>query len=70
VKVRLLQSAFDDLDDGAAFYEEQESGVGGYFVDSLLSDIDSLALTEASIGSFEDITVRCPNDSRSQSTIG
>jgi hypothetical protein len=44
VKVRLLQSAFDDLDEGAAFYDEQQSGVGAYFIDSLLSDIDALAL--------------------------
>lgn len=44
MKVRILQSAFTDLDEGAAFYDEQQPGVGGYFVDSLLSDIDSLAL--------------------------
>jgi plasmid stabilization system protein ParE len=44
VKVRILQSAFDDLDEGAAFYEQQQSGIGGYFIDSLLSDIDALAL--------------------------
>ena len=44
MKVRILQSAFDDLDDGAAFYEERQAGIGGYFVDSLLSDIDALAL--------------------------
>jgi hypothetical protein len=42
VKVKILQSAFDDLTDGAEFYDRCEPGVGSYFVDSLLADIDSL----------------------------
>lgn len=44
MRLRILQSAFDDLDAGAAFYERSEPGVGSYFVDSLLADIDSLIL--------------------------
>ncbi|MBI3879895.1 MAG: type II toxin-antitoxin system RelE/ParE family toxin [Verrucomicrobia bacterium] len=43
MKVRILQSAFNDLDAGADFYDECEPGVGGYFIASLLADIDSLA---------------------------
>lgn len=42
--IRILQSAFDDLDAGADFYERCEPGVGGYFVSCLLADIDSLVL--------------------------
>ena len=30
--------------DGYAFYEKQQAGLGSYFLDSLLADIDSLAL--------------------------
>lgn len=42
--VVVLEDAADDLADGIAFYEAQESGVGQYFFDSLLSDLDSLRL--------------------------
>lgn len=44
MKIRLLTSAFNDLADGRRFYERQGSGLGDYFLDSLSSDIDSLAL--------------------------
>jgi hypothetical protein len=39
-----LSSALDDLARGFAFYEEQEPGVGHYFLESIFSDIDSLCL--------------------------
>lgn len=41
-KIRLLDAASQDLIDGHRFYEQQEEGLGGYFLDSLFSDIDSL----------------------------
>jgi len=44
MKIRLLASAFNDLADGRDFYERQGKGLGGYFLDSLFSDMDSLAL--------------------------
>jgi plasmid stabilization system protein ParE len=44
VKIRLLSSAFNDLTHGRDFYEQQSAGLGGYFLDSLFSDIDSLLL--------------------------
>jgi hypothetical protein len=44
VKIRILTSAYEDLADGRRFYEMQAQGVGEYFLDSLFSDIDSLAL--------------------------
>ena len=43
-KIRLLDLASQDLMDGFNFYEQQESGLGGYFLDSLFSDIDSLLI--------------------------
>lgn len=42
MKIRILGSAGRDLIDGHRFYEIQAPGVGGYFLDSLYSDIDSL----------------------------
>jgi hypothetical protein len=43
MKVVILDCAERDLDDGRDFYEEQEDGVGDYFLDSLAADIESLA---------------------------
>ena len=40
--IQILSEAEADLDDGRCFYESQEQGVGEYFWDSLLSDIESL----------------------------
>jgi plasmid stabilization system protein ParE len=44
MRIKLLSSAADDLDAGRRFYDRQGEGVGTYFLDSLFSDIDSLAL--------------------------
>jgi len=44
VKIRILPSAIADLDQGRRFYEAQAAGVGRYFLDTLISDIDSLAI--------------------------
>lgn len=44
MRIRIFDSAKLDLVDGFAFYETQAAGVGQYFLDSLYSDIDSLAL--------------------------
>jgi hypothetical protein len=44
MRVRLLSSARNDLAGGRAFYEKQGEGLGGYFLDSVFADIDSLAL--------------------------
>lgn len=44
MKIRALRSAVDDLEAGRLFYESQCEGLGNYFLDSLLSDVDSLLL--------------------------
>jgi hypothetical protein len=44
VKIELLPSAREDLAEGFVFYEKQSPGLGSYFLDSLFTDIDSLAL--------------------------
>ena len=42
MNIRILASARDTLIEGAQFNESQKDGLGEYFVDTLLSDIDSL----------------------------
>jgi plasmid stabilization system protein ParE len=42
--IQILSEAEADLEDGRGFYENQEQGVGDYFWDSLLSDIESLII--------------------------
>jgi plasmid stabilization system protein ParE len=44
MKIKILPSAMKDLERGRNFYEQQGEGLGHYFMDSLLADIDSLAL--------------------------
>jgi plasmid stabilization system protein ParE len=43
MKIKILSAAEDDLEEGYRFYESQSPGLGSYFLDSLYSDIDSLA---------------------------
>jgi hypothetical protein len=44
MRIAISDDAENDLVDGARFYDSLEHGLGGYFIDSLLSDIDSLLL--------------------------
>ena len=42
IPVKISSDAIEDLDKGFLFYEAQESGLGGYFVQCLQTDIDAL----------------------------
>jgi len=44
MRIEILEEALDDLAEGFRFYDEQEAGIGDYFLNSLHSDIDSLLL--------------------------
>ena len=44
-RVIVLQEAAEDLERGIEFYESQKQGLGTYFLDSLLSDLESLKLS-------------------------
>jgi len=44
VRIRILDFAAADLVAGSRFYDRQTAGVGAYFLDTLFSEIDSLAL--------------------------
>ncbi len=44
MKIEVLDQAELDLIEGFYFYEDQETGLGAYFLSSLYSDIDSLRL--------------------------
>ena len=43
-RVVVLAEAAEDLAEARRFYDAREPGVGGYYVTSLLSDIESLAI--------------------------
>lgn len=43
-QVVLLSDAIDDLEHGRNFYEDVQPGIGDYFYDTLISDIESLYL--------------------------
>ncbi len=42
-KVVILEDALADLEAGRKFYDSQEKGVGDYFFDALLADLESLS---------------------------
>jgi hypothetical protein len=43
-EVVILKEVVTDLNDGKAFYDQREAGVGDYFWDSLIADIESLII--------------------------
>jgi len=43
MRIEILGVAEGDLEEGYRFYESQADGLGTYFLDTLYSDIDSLA---------------------------
>lgn len=42
--VIILEEAAEDLEAGRRFYDEREAGIGRYFIDCLLTDLESLQL--------------------------
>ena len=44
MKIQILDEAQADLREGVKFYEQQNVGLGTYFLDTIFSDIDSLIL--------------------------
>ncbi len=44
MKIKILESAKRDLKEGFYFYECQKQGLGHYFTETLLSDIESLRI--------------------------
>jgi len=45
MKIKILESAKEDLKEGFHFYEFQERGIGKYFLEALSTDIESLRLS-------------------------
>ena len=43
-RIVVLEEAAEDIERGREFYDLQEIGVGDYFEDTILSDIESLGL--------------------------
>ena len=44
MKIRILQTAIDDIAAARRFYDRQGEGLGDYFTDSIFSEVDSLVL--------------------------
>jgi hypothetical protein len=44
MKIEILPAANEDLINGYHFYEQQQTGIGDYFLDSLFADINSLII--------------------------
>jgi len=44
VRIEILDQAESDLLEGFHFYEDQEPGLGGYFLTNLFSDIEKRRL--------------------------
>lgn len=44
MRIEVLDKAENDLVEGYLFYNEQQAGLGAYFLESLYSDIESLRL--------------------------
>lgn len=44
MKIEVLDEAGQDLLDGFQFYEAQSEGLGDYFLDSVMADLESLRL--------------------------
>lgn len=42
--ILILEDAAEDMVAGRLFYDKQESGIGNYFWESILSDLESLKL--------------------------
>ncbi len=58
MNIHILDDAQEDLIQGFRFYENQESGLGAYFLDCLFSDIDSL-LVYAGVHTVTNTYHRC-----------
>ena len=62
--IRITDSAVDDLMIGFGFYESQLEGLGGYFLESLSTDIDSLSVNAGvhfnTLGVFRSLASRFP----------
>lgn len=43
-RIAVLEEAAEDIERGHEFYDQQEMGIGAYFEDTILSDIESLSL--------------------------
>lgn len=62
--VVVLEEATADLEEGRAFYDRLEAGIGDYYVESLLSDLERLRLFHGihtrHLGCFRALSGRFP----------
>jgi len=64
MNIRILPAAQSDIIEGFGFYEESEPGLGSYFIESILHDIDALTHTARihprRFGKFRKIATKFP----------
>jgi len=70
MKIEILSIALVDIQSGQHFYEQQQEGLGAYFLDSLFSDIDALLLYAGIHQQISAITVHSQNDFPTQFITG
>ena len=44
MKIKILESTLEDIRKGWYFYESQKEGLENYFMENIISDIDSLKI--------------------------
>lgn len=63
-KILFLNEAVEDLNQGHQFYEQSEEGVGSYFLESVIADIDTLhshaGIHQKQYGFFRMLSKRFP----------
>lgn len=57
MKIQILDEAKQDLVEGFRFYENQEPGLGSYFLTNLYADIESLKIHAGVITSLTNIII-------------
>jgi len=69
MNVAILEEAAEDLESGAQFYESCMTGISDYFLDSILSDVDSLVSLRMNSSSSFNSSGCCRRDPHSVSVM-
>jgi hypothetical protein len=59
MRIEILDKAEDDLVEGFQFYEDQQAGLGSYFLEACILTLNHCVCVQASIGWFIAPTIGC-----------
>lgn len=68
MKIEILSIALVDIQSGQHFYEQQQEGLGVYFLDSLFPTLTRFCFMQVFTNSFSVTTARSRNDFPTQFT--